>query len=274
MHPKLDLPLLGIVSSHDFFVVAAVLAAGTFGFLNTVWREELPAGRVFAALLCLCVIVFAGGRLHFALTKWQMFEHDPWRVLRISSGGLHAPGAILALVLGGLPALRWLRLPIGRFVDGLAPAVPIGIVFARVGCLLNGCCYGAVCDLPWGVTLPRESYTWYAQIEYGKIGHDAATTLPIHPLPAYFVLAALSITAFLLWLRPRRRYEGQLGLWLLFLFSLSSTLLEPLRAHHETRVYWAGQPQLFWISLGMTLLGIALLVVAHRRTQVAQPRTD
>ena len=85
----------------------------------------------------------------------------------------------------------------------------------------------------------------------------------------YFVLVALSITAFLLWLRPRRRFEGALGLWLLFLFSLTSLLLEPLRAHHDTRVYWAGQPQLFWISLGMTLLGAVLLVVTRRRARAA-----
>ncbi len=269
MHPKLELPLVGSIPSHDLFVVLAVLAAGVFGFYLKGRREGLTAGLVVLAVLCFCVIVFAGGRLHFALTKWHMFEHDPWRVFRFSSGGLHAPGAILALLLGGVPALRMLQLPVARFVDGFAPAVPIGIAFARVGCFLNGCCYGSVCALPWGVTLPRESYTWYAQIEYGMIGHDAASTLAVHPLPMYFVLVALSITAFLLWLRPRRRFEGELGLWLLFLFSLTSLLLEPLRAHHDTRVYWAGQPQLFWISLGMTLLGAVLLVVTRRRARAA-----
>lgn len=266
MRPTLALPILGAIPSHDLFVVLAVVVAGGFGLYLTVHREGLPAGRVLVAILCFCVIVFAGGRLHFALTKWHVFEHAPWRVFRFSSGGLHAPGAILALALGGFPVLRMLQLPIARFVDGFAPSVPVGIALARVGCFLNGCCYGSVCALPWGVTLPRESYTWYAQIEYGMIDHDAASSLAVHPLPMYFVLAALSITAFLLWLRPRRRYEGQLGLWMLFLFSFSSLLLEPLRAHHDMRVYWFGQPQLFWIALGMTIVGAALLTVARRRT--------
>ncbi|MFP6663590.1 MAG: prolipoprotein diacylglyceryl transferase family protein [Deltaproteobacteria bacterium] len=269
MYPKINLPLIGPLPSHDLMVGLAVLLAGGLGIFWCVRREGLPLGRVLAALAILLVAVFAGGRLHFALTKWHFFEADPWRLFRLSSGGLHAPGAILGLALGGAAGLRLLRLPTGALVDGFAPAVGVGIALARIGCFLNGCCYGQVCALPWAVTLGPESYTWHAQVEYGLLARDAAQTLPIHPLPLYFAAAALSITAFLLWLRPRRRYVGQLGLWLLFLFSASSTLLEPIRVDHETRVYWGPLPQIFWVALAMTLVSGAALLLARRKTTSA-----
>jgi len=271
MYPEVDLPLIGPLPSHDLMVALAALVAGGLGVFWSVRREGLPPGRVLVALVILLVAVFAGGRLHFAMTKWHLFETNPWRLFRLSSGGLHAPGAILGLALGGAAGLRLLRLPVGRLVDGFAPAVGIGIALARFGCFLNGCCYGEVCTLPWAVTLPPESYTWHAQVEYGLLPRDAAHTLPIHPLPLYFAGAALAITAFLLWLRRRRRYAGQLGLWLVFLFSASSTLLEPIRVDHEMRVYWGPLPQLFWVALAMTLAsGVALLVARRAATSATE----
>ena len=268
MFPRLQIPFVGTVPSHDLLVILAILVAGGLGLWWTIVREKLPAGRVLVAIFLMLVIVLAGGRLHFALTKWHFFETDPTRIFRLSSGGLHAPGAILALTVGGWIVLRALRLPIGRFVDGLAPTVGIGIALARIGCFLNGCCYGDVCDLPWAVSLPSDSYTYHAQIDAGVLERGAAQAHPVHPLPLYFAGAGLIISAILLWRRPQRRYEGELGVMLLFLFSLSSTFLEPWRANHEYRVYWGTLPQLFWVGLGMTLASAAL---ALRLARAAKP---
>lgn len=231
----------------------------------TIQDENLPPYKVLIAILLLCVVVFAGGRLHFALTKWHLFETQPWRVFRLSSGGLHAPGAIIGATIGGFVILRGLNLPIGRFVDGFAPAVGIGIALGRLGCFLNGCCYGTVCALPWGVSLSPETYTYHAQIEFGLLARGAAHSLPVHPLPLYFAAVGLALTVLLRWLRTRKRYDGELGLVLIFLFSASSMLLEPLRADHEARTLWGTLPQLFWVALAMTIVSFAALVAMARR---------
>jgi phosphatidylglycerol:prolipoprotein diacylglycerol transferase len=217
------------------------------------------------AVLGLALATIAGGRQHYVLANWSTFAGDPWRIFRLSSGALHAPGAIAALTVAGAVLLPLLRLPIGRFVDGLAPAVGIGIALARIGCFLHGCCYGVVCSYPWGVTLPSDSYLYMLQLESGQLTNQASRSLPVHPLPLYFAATGLAITAILLWLRPRRSYPGQLGLLLLLLFSASSAFLEPLRSDDPTRVYWGPWPQLLWVSAGMTVASVVLLSVAELR---------
>lgn len=264
MHPTLHVPWLDwTLRSHNLMVVAAIFAAGGLGYYWTVHSEGLDAKRVGWAFVALAIVTFAGGRLHFVLANWSAFSDDPWRIFRLSSGALHAPGAIIALTMAGAVVLPLLRIPIGRFVDGLAPAVGVGIAFARLGCFLHGCCYGVVCPYPWGVSLPSDSYLYLLQLESGQLTNTASESLPVHPLPLYFAAAALLISAFLLWLRPRRRYPGQLGLLLLLLFSASSAALEPLRSADPTRVYWGVWPQLLWFTAGMTVVAVVLLVVAE-----------
>jgi phosphatidylglycerol:prolipoprotein diacylglycerol transferase len=269
LHPTLHIPFLGLaVRSHNVMVLAATVVTAGLGYYWAVHTEGLEARRVRWAFLALAVAAFAGGRLHFVLANWSTFAGDPWRILRLSSGALHAPGAIIALGLAVVLLLPLLRLPIGRLADGLAPAAGIGIAVARIGCFLHGCCYGVVCPYPWGVALPSDSYLYMLQLETGQLTNQATHSLPVHPLPLYFATAGLAITAILLWLRPRRSYPGQLGLLLLVLFFASSTLLEPLRSDDPNRVYWGPWPQLLWINAGMTVISVVLLVVAelaHRR---------
>jgi hypothetical protein len=73
------------------------------------------------------------------------------------------------------------------------------------------------------------------------------------------------MTAFLLWRRRHKRYEGELGLLLLVIFSVSSAMLEPLRADDPLRAYWGPWPQLLWASMAMAGLSTAVLALAEYR---------
>jgi len=247
-------------------VGVAVVVAAALGYAGIV-AEGIETRRARWALLLIAATTLLGGRFHFVLANLQLFAANPGRALRLSSGGLHAPGAILGAVAGTLLVLPLLRIPIARFADGLAPAVGVGIALARLGCFLHGCCYGDVCRLPWGVTLPNDSYIYLRQLEDGMLPNGAARSLPVHPLPLYFAATGLAISAFLVWWRPRRRFVGELALLLLFLFALSSALLEPIRADDPTRVYWGPYPQLLWVSAAMTAAGALALAVAELRAR-------
>ena len=70
------------------------------------------------------------------------------------------------------------------------------------------------------------------------------------------------------WLHPRKRYDGEVALVALVLFSTSAAALEFLRADAQPRVYWGPLPQLMWMALGMSAVSIAALAAAelvHRR---------
>ena len=246
-------------------VTLAVITAALVGSRWAIRSEGLPAARVRLALALIAAVTLAGARLHFVLANWSQFQPEPWRALKLSSGALHAPGAIAAAALGSAFILPLLRLPIGRFVDAFAPAVGLGIAVARLGCFLHGCCFGGLCPYPWGVRLPLGSYVFDMQQQAGLLPPGAAASLPVHALPLYFAAAGLWMTAVLLWARRYKRYDGELGLLLLVLYSATSALLEPLRSDDPTRVYLGPLPQLLWISAGMTVLSLLLLAVAEYR---------
>lgn len=259
MHPVLELPVFGAVRSHSVMIVVAIVAAASLGYRQAV-RAGLPPRTVLAAIFLIALGTFAAGRLHFALAHWDLFSSHPWRVLRISSSGLHAPGAMAGAALTALVVLRRLAVPIGSFADALAPGAAVGVALARVGCFLHGCCFGKACSYPWGVRFPDGELVRIAQIGEGVLPEGAAQPLPAHPLQLYFATAALGIGLFLLWLTPRKRYEGQVGLVFLFLFFASSALLEPLRADAGAQQLWRGVPQLLWIGGTLAVICAAMVV--------------
>ena len=81
---------------------------------------------------------------------------------------------ILGATVATLCYLRWKRLPILKFADILAPSIALGAFFGRLGCFMNGCCYGRACDLPWAIRFPETNPT------HGQ---------PVHPTQIYEALA-------------------------------------------------------------------------------------
>lgn len=278
MHPTLlEVQSLGItIASHNACLLLAVVVCFAIGPRWVAALEGLDPGRVFRAMLLLGLAAFAGARLHFVLNQWADFADTPLAALRVWSGGLHAGGGIALLALAVPCVLRWLGLPVGRFADGFVPTVGIGIAIARLGCFLHGCCFGTFCSLPWGVTFPANTYIYQYHADLGVLPPGAERTLPIHPLQLYFAGAGLAITAVALWLHPRKRYDGEVALVSLALFSLSTAAFEFLRADAQPRVYWGPLPQLTWMAFALTAASLAALVaaeLAHRRGMVHAQRS-
>jgi phosphatidylglycerol:prolipoprotein diacylglycerol transferase len=218
-------------------------------------------------------IAFAGGRIHFVMNRWSSFAPRPWKALEFWEG-LHAGGAIIALVLAAPFVARRHCLPIGRLADALAPALAIGVAIGRLGCFLNGCCFGAVCQNAWCLRFAAGTPVHRHHVGLALVPADSLSSLPVHPLQLYFLASALAVVVATLWLLPRRQFDGQVALTGLLLFSVSSALLEPLREHHLGRVYWVGVPQLLWTAIAMTGAAATGLVIASGRRTTVQGRTS
>ncbi len=257
------------------FFNIAVPAYGTlilFAAIICIWigprwiyaREGLPIGRVRWALVAMGVLVFVGGRAHFVFNHWMFFQGQLGAAMSPGRGGLHAGGAIAALAVGLPPVLRAFRLPLGKFADGLSLSVGIGIGVARIGCFLRGCCFGRVCDLPWGVVFPSDAFVINYHQQIGLLTPAATAPLPVHPLQLYFSAAGFALTGVAAWMYRRKRYDGQVALVVLFAYALSAAILEFIRADHFPRNYWGPLPQLEWTALILMLLALAGLVLGNR----------
>lgn len=200
-----------------FFAVAVLLGM----FLT----ERASSQPVQARLTYLAGVVggVLGGRLWFSLQYG------------FSAGlqGFSLYGFGLGALVSALAYHRWQH---GRwaptdFPDTAAPAMALGTTIHRLGCFFTGCCFGKVCQLPWGVQYGPEHPAYWKQLDAGLIPASAEASLPIHPTQLYGVLAGL--LAFITFNRLARsrirllRYEIFYGLAVGY--SLYRFLMEFLR---------------------------------------------
>ena len=102
-----------------------------------------------------------GARALYVISYWEEgFAGKPWyEVFMIHHGGLVFYGGLIGAVLTSVVYVKWKRLPPMKVGDALAPSIALGHVFGRIGCFLNGCCFGSACSLPWAVRFPAEHQT-------------------------------------------------------------------------------------------------------------------
>ncbi|MDW7652274.1 MAG: prolipoprotein diacylglyceryl transferase, partial [Bacillota bacterium] len=135
----------------------------------------------------------------------------PLTIFNIRSGGLSFHGGLIAGIAVGLWYTRRHKMPQGKVADLVAPYLALGYAIVRIGCLLNGCCYGRQTDVSWA--LPA-SYV------------DNA---PRHPTQLYAFFAALIIFAVLRWRKKYIRFHGQLFIEFILYYSIYRFVVEGFR---------------------------------------------
>jgi phosphatidylglycerol---prolipoprotein diacylglyceryl transferase len=104
-----------------------------------------------------------GARLFYVIEYWGVrFGRGSLRqtvveVLNFPEGGLVIYGGFIGAAIGYFFYTRKYNLPLFALADLAAPSLMIGLAFGRIGCFLNGCCYGGETDRPWAVTFPMYS---------------------------------------------------------------------------------------------------------------------
>lgn len=146
------------------------------------------------------------------------------------AGGLTYYGGFIGASLAAVVLLRRDRFPFWKAADMAGFAVPMGLAFGRMGCLLAGCCFGAESSVPWALSFPPQSPASEAQWKAHALATPAAWSHPVHPTQIYESAASLAIAAFCLYVvHPRKRYDGQVFAVFLVLYAVARALLEILR---------------------------------------------
>jgi phosphatidylglycerol:prolipoprotein diacylglycerol transferase len=103
------------------------------------------------------------------LVAGKSFGQTIVTAISIQEGGLVVYGM---LVVGGLALIAFIyrhHVPGLALADLIAPSVVLGLGLGRVGCFLNGCCFGGTCELPWAVEFPAGSPPHEQQIRLGQV---------------------------------------------------------------------------------------------------------
>jgi len=165
MYPELfEIPFIHLtVKSYGLMMVVGFLSA--VSLIRYLSRNITPNPHLItnAALYSLIAGV-AGARLFYVIHHFSDFQGRLLSVFAIWEGGLELlGGAILAITVIFL-YLLYLKLPIRRYFDILAIGLMLALVFGRIGCFLNGCCFGKPTELPWAVRFPYGSHAYRSQV--------------------------------------------------------------------------------------------------------------
>ena len=116
--------------------------------------------RVFVATILLLFPALAGARILHVVTNWKVYRENPAWIWDTRQGGAAQYGGILLAVPLSIPLLASLDIPFGAFWDVAGITIMVGMVFTRVGCLLNGCCAGKTSDSWIAMELPDKYGVW------------------------------------------------------------------------------------------------------------------
>jgi phosphatidylglycerol:prolipoprotein diacylglycerol transferase len=173
------------------------------------------------------------------------------------AGGLTYYGGLIGASVVAWFLLRRDRFPFWKAADMAGFAIPLGLVFGRIGCLLAGCCFGATCSLPWAVSFPWRSAASEAEFKSHLLPSAKMWSLPVHPTQIYESAASLAVAAAcLLWVHPRKRYDGQVFATFLVLYAVARFLLEFLRRDDRGGLLGLSTSQL--LGVGLVLCAAAI----------------
>jgi len=187
MHPELlRIPFITdlTIKSYGTLMVIGFLVA-VFVLRRLGRREGLDPILITNVSLYSLIAGIVGARLFYVLHYPDRFSGDWLSVFKIWYGGLEFLGGVILAMAMMLAYLVRRRLPVRRTLDVMAIGLMVGLGFGRIGCFLNGCCFGRPSDLPWAVRFPYNSFAYVSQINPSPERGRASPQLDL-PKDPYF----------------------------------------------------------------------------------------
>jgi phosphatidylglycerol:prolipoprotein diacylglycerol transferase len=192
--------------------------------------------------------VIVGGRLGYALFYgWEQLTSDPFYLFKITQGGMSFHGGLAGVMIAMWLYARHLGVRVWGVLDFVAPIVPLGLGFGRIGNFINGELWGKPTDMPWGFNVN------------GTV---------LHPSMLYEAILEGFLLFAILWVfsSKERPYMSVSGLFLL-LYGVFRFAVEFVRVPDSHLGYLA----MDWLTMGqvltlpMIILGSILLIMAYQK---------
>lgn len=247
MYPLLfEIPVLGGIRIYSYGVLAAA------GFLiGILWiarqgkKMGVDPNLVMDLSFYVILAALVGSRILYILVEWRRYLAHPLDILKIWEGGLVFYGGLIGAMFASLVYLRRHHQGFLKIADLFMPGVALGHAIGRIGCLFAGCCYG------------REAPHFFAAITYPRTLFSLAPAgIPLYPSPLMEMTTELVIFLFLAYKSRRKKFDGQIFLLYIVLYSMARSVLEVFRGDSIRGFVVPG-----WISTSQ-LVSIILILVA------------
>ncbi len=213
MHPILF--KIGNFAVYSYGVVIAFsIFLTSFLILHHGRKEGLSEETLLNIVFLIIVSGLFGARLLHILVHFSYYFRHPLEVIAIRHGGMAVQGGVIFGLTAGILFLRRTNLPTLRVLDLLALYFPLGQAIGRLGCFLNGCCYGK-----------ETNFFLSARFPFDNVSR--------HPTQIYYCLSNLFIFLVLFFLWKGKRKNGTILLIYFMLYSISRYGIDFLRGNLE-----------------------------------------
>jgi phosphatidylglycerol:prolipoprotein diacylglycerol transferase len=247
MHPVLFKPFgFAIYSYSAVLIVSFILSMMLAIYLG---RRRGPLDSEYVQELAMWGIIWGlvGSRLGWVLWNFSEYMADPLRMFNLREGGMTILGGIILPSIVLTITCRRRGTDVRNVLDGFAGPLLLGMAIGRIGCVLHGCCQGALCDagFPGALTYPQGTFS------------PGVPLGPRYPAQFFEAAADLVLMSGIIWLLPRIRFAGQAFWTTLMGYGLIRFCNEFVRADgKQMGILSLAQ----WVALGMFLFGIAGLL--------------
>ncbi len=294
MYPELieiPLPWGGslTVASYGFMIMCGFLLA-LYLALRRARHHGVSPEALFDSAIALLLGGIIGARLFFVAQFWEElhFGQNPIEIIRIDKGGLVFYGGLIGGTMALLIMMWKKKMPFRATLGVAASVIPLAHAFGRMGCFLNGCCYGHITESSVGVCFPRVLEDGTVQNEMYNVGsrHIVGSlpfldhlqripplvsktshwSQPVHATQLYAVGYNLIIFGVLSYWLSRRHRAGEVAWMYCVLYGIARFGNEILRA---TEPMMLGMSVAQWICIPLIVFGIGMLV--WERSKPSEP---
>jgi phosphatidylglycerol:prolipoprotein diacylglycerol transferase len=220
---------------YGVMVVLAVIS-----IIGISWREAkrvgVPEDHIFSLAVWAIISGVVFSRIIHIIDQWEYYMENPSQILNFEGLGVY--GAVIGIILAVVVYCLVKKLSVWQLGDIIAPGALVGMAIGRIGCTINGCCYGLPTTVPWAVIYANPN-------SYAPLG------IPIHPTQIYHILWNMAAFGVIWSLRKRLKPTGSLFLLYLALYAAGDLLV---------RFFREGTPFLFGIQQAQ-LIGIIILII-------------
>lgn len=194
-----------------------------------------------------------GARLFYVGLNLGTFLKQPEHIMYIREGGLSWHGGLIGGFLGMVALHLWKKMPLGKIADFASVHATIALAVGRIGCFLNGCCYGKECNVPWAV-------------EFKGAGIHGLR----HPTQIYESLMLIVCFIGMLWWWKKKKFNGEMTLLMFSSYGLVRFIVEIFRENTPDQ-YPGGLPFSLAQYFSVFLMVACAAAIIIKRLRIKEP---
>lgn len=242
MYPELF--SIGNLTIYSYgMMIALAIIVTVISISREAPKENLISDHILEAVIAAAFAGMIGARLLYVMLNWSYFSANPMEIIFAQFAGLSFFGGLFLGTFVLYIWSAWRKIGFLRITDLLAPYLILGYAFGRIGCFLNGCCYGQPSDLPWALPI------------------SMADDVLRHPVQLYAALGAIVIFIILKMLRSRRPFVGFIMIALFALYGILRFTTEFFRLEEQV---FLGLTFAQVFSLALTLFSVIIIITINR----------